>query len=294
MPTPSCGPSRRTRCCGRRSRRWRSSTGRSTATGSPRPSTAPPGIVPRLRQRVQSNPLSIAPPRWEVDPNFDLDFHVRWLRPAAGGSLRDVLDLAEPIAMQGFDRARPLWEVDVVEGLDEGRSALILKLHHAITDGVGGVKLAMHLFDLDRDGTDQRRAAGRAAGPRDEPARADRSTPSTTSGAAALGIARRSAATVAGAAASVASRRRRHRAPPGRHPRVGRAHAGPGHQPAVRRAHRPLALGALRRAPPARRRPEGRGPRRRRQAQRRLRRRRRRRPAALPPPARLGGRAPCA
>jgi hypothetical protein len=73
-------------------------------------------LVPRLRQRVRSNPMSIAPPRWEVDPHFDLDFHVRFLRAAGDGSLRDVLDMAEPIAMQGFDRARPLWEVDVVDG----------------------------------------------------------------------------------------------------------------------------------------------------------------------------------
>jgi WS/DGAT/MGAT family acyltransferase len=108
-------------------------------------------LVPRLRQRVVSNPYSVAPPRWELDPNFDLSFHLRRVR-ADGGTLRHVLDLAEPIAMQGFDRARPLWEVTAVDGLDDGRAAVILKLHHSITDGVGGVKLAMHLFDLDRDG----------------------------------------------------------------------------------------------------------------------------------------------
>lgn len=109
--------------------------------------------VPRLRQRVQSNPWSIAPPRWEVDPNFDLAFHVRFARAAGDGTLREVLDLAEPVAMQGFDRARPLWELHVVEGLDGGRSAMILKLHHSITDGVGGMELAMELFDLDQGGT---------------------------------------------------------------------------------------------------------------------------------------------
>ena len=66
--------------------------------------------------------------------------------------------------MQGFDRARPLWEVVVVEGLEDGRAALILKLHHSITDGVGGVKIAMNLFDLERDGADRRADARRAAG----------------------------------------------------------------------------------------------------------------------------------
>jgi WS/DGAT/MGAT family acyltransferase len=108
-------------------------------------------LVPRLRQRVMSNPLSVAPPRWEVDPNFDLDYHLRWTRAGGDGSLRDLLDMAQPIAMQGFDRARPLWEFVVVDDLAEGRAGLIIKIHHAITDGVGAVKIAMHLFDLERD-----------------------------------------------------------------------------------------------------------------------------------------------
>src|SRR4051812_28877332 len=108
-------------------------------------------LVPRLRQRVVSNALSIAPPRWEFDPNYDLDYHLRWMRAPGEGSLRDLLDVAQPIAMQGFDRARPLWEFTVVEGLAEGRAGLIMKIHHAITDGVGAVKIAMHLFDLEPD-----------------------------------------------------------------------------------------------------------------------------------------------
>src|SRR3954453_17020892 len=74
-------------------------------------------LVPRLRQRVVSNALSIAPPRWEFDPNYDLDYHLRWTKAPGEGSLRDVLDLAQPIAMQSFDRARPLWEFVVVDEL---------------------------------------------------------------------------------------------------------------------------------------------------------------------------------
>ena len=107
-------------------------------------------LVPRMRQRVRSNPLSIAPPRWEVDPNFDLDFHLRFVRAGGDRSVRSVLDLAEPIAMQGFDRARPLWEITVAEGLDDDRAALILKVHHAITDGVGAVQIALVMFELER------------------------------------------------------------------------------------------------------------------------------------------------
>jgi WS/DGAT/MGAT family acyltransferase len=108
-------------------------------------------VIPRLRQRVVGNPLSIAPPRWEVDPHFDLEYHVRWMRSPGDGSIRDLLDVTEPVAMQGFDRARPLWEFVVVEGLEGGRSALIQKVHHAVTDGVGGVKMAMALLDLERE-----------------------------------------------------------------------------------------------------------------------------------------------
>lgn len=107
-------------------------------------------VVPRLRQRVLGHPYSVAPPRWAVDPNFDLDYHLRWMRTIDEGTLREVFDIAEPIAMQGFDRARPLWEFTVVEGLEDGRAAVIAKIHHAITDGVGGVKLMMELLDLER------------------------------------------------------------------------------------------------------------------------------------------------
>jgi WS/DGAT/MGAT family acyltransferase len=108
-------------------------------------------LIPRLRQRAVSPPFSVAPPAWVTDPNFDLRYHLRWVRAGGEGSLRDLLDLAAPIAMQSFDRARPLWEFTVVEGLAEGRAALVQKVHHSVTDGVGGVKLAMMLLDLERE-----------------------------------------------------------------------------------------------------------------------------------------------
>ncbi len=107
-------------------------------------------LVPRMRQRVRGNPLSIAPPRWEVDPNFDLNFHLRFVRAGGDRTLRSVLDLAEPISMQGFDRARPLWEMLVVDDLADGKAAVIMKIHHAITDGVGAVKIALVMFELER------------------------------------------------------------------------------------------------------------------------------------------------
>jgi WS/DGAT/MGAT family acyltransferase len=111
-------------------------------------------IIPRLRQRVVGNPYSMAPPRWEVDPNFDLGYHLRTVRAGGTGSEQDVLELAQWVGMQGFDRARPLWELYLVDGLADGRSALIQKVHHAITDGVGSIQIALTLFDLERNPSD--------------------------------------------------------------------------------------------------------------------------------------------
>lgn len=108
-------------------------------------------MVPRMRQRVRGNPLSVAPPRWEVDPHFDLRYHLRWVRAAGDRDLRSVLDMAEPMAMQGFDRARPLWEMLVITDLVDGGAALVMKIHHAITDGVGAVQIALVLFELERE-----------------------------------------------------------------------------------------------------------------------------------------------
>ena len=104
-------------------------------------------IIPRLRQRVVTDPLGIAPPKWEDDPNFEVRFHLRRLRVPEPGSERDLLDLAEPIAMTAFDKDRPLWELYVVEGLAGGRCAMIMKLHHAISDGVGLVRMTECLIE---------------------------------------------------------------------------------------------------------------------------------------------------
>lgn len=104
---------------------------------------------PKLRQRAVGNPVSPLPPRWETDPNFDFAYHVRWERlPKRSGNLSDVLEIAETISEQDFDRARPLWEIHVITGLVRGGAAVIVKIHHSITDGVGGMMMAATLFDL--------------------------------------------------------------------------------------------------------------------------------------------------
>jgi diacylglycerol O-acyltransferase len=108
-------------------------------------------LIPRLRQRVVTPMLRVGPPCWSADTQFDLSYHLRRVRAPEPGSFECVLDLARNAAMAGFDRARPLWEYTVVDGLEGGGAAFVLKVHHSITDGVGGMKMLMMLFDLERD-----------------------------------------------------------------------------------------------------------------------------------------------
>ena len=107
--------------------------------------------IPRLRQRVVELPGFVSRPIWVRDPYFDLDYHLRWVRAPGAGSLESVFDLAAVQAMTSFDRTRPLWEFMVVEGLDGGRAAVIQKLHHAVTDGVGGMLLMDRVYDREPD-----------------------------------------------------------------------------------------------------------------------------------------------
>jgi diacylglycerol O-acyltransferase / wax synthase len=110
--------------------------------------------VPKLRQRVVGNPVSLVPPRWELDPNFDLTYHLRWVAaPRKDSTLRPALDLAQTMAEQDFDRHRPLWEMTLMTGLPRGQAALVIKIHHAITDGMGGLAMGAAMLDLAREST---------------------------------------------------------------------------------------------------------------------------------------------
>jgi WS/DGAT/MGAT family acyltransferase len=110
-------------------------------------------IVLRMRQHVVEPVVPLTSPQWVVDPDFDLTYHVRRVRLPEPGTIRQLLDFAQPIHAAPLDTARPLWEVHLVDGLTEGeaRAALILKMHHAISDGIGGIALAGELYDDERD-----------------------------------------------------------------------------------------------------------------------------------------------
>jgi len=108
--------------------------------------------IPRLRQHVVDQQPGMAPPRWMTDPNFDLDYHYSWARlPGRRNARRDVLDHAQRFASRSFDKDRPLWELCVVEGLPGRRAAFVMKVHHAIADGLGMVQLLAQMVDLEAD-----------------------------------------------------------------------------------------------------------------------------------------------
>jgi WS/DGAT/MGAT family acyltransferase len=110
--------------------------------------------IPRLHQKVAASTARMAPPLWVDDPAFDLDFHVRRIGLPAPGTDRQLLDYAAAEFQDPFDRARPLWRYTIVEGLTGDRAALLAKMHHTITDGVGGIRLSAMFVDLERDAAD--------------------------------------------------------------------------------------------------------------------------------------------
>ena len=106
--------------------------------------------LPSFRHRLVEAPLRLSTPRWLVDPNFDLSYHVRWIGAPGDGSLDGVLEFARQSAMSGLDRKRPLWIVTVVEGLKGGQAALILTVNHVMSDGTGLLAIFGLLGDLTR------------------------------------------------------------------------------------------------------------------------------------------------
>lgn len=110
-------------------------------------------VVPRLRHVLSTAPMDLTPPRWMPDPNFDLSWHLRRVALPPPADLAAVLEFARTEIMTAFDPARPLWTFTVLTGLPGGRSAAVLKVHHSLTDGVGGIQIAGEVLDFTREGT---------------------------------------------------------------------------------------------------------------------------------------------
>ncbi|MBM7368543.1 WS/DGAT/MGAT family acyltransferase [Gordonia hydrophobica] len=108
-------------------------------------------MAPRFRQRVIESPLHTGTPSWEVDPDFDLHYHLRRVRVPGDGSMRDLFTLCEQLAMTPLDSARPPWEGYLIDGLANGKTAYLLKGHHALTDGLGAIRVLAQLHSTTRD-----------------------------------------------------------------------------------------------------------------------------------------------
>jgi diacylglycerol O-acyltransferase / wax synthase len=108
-------------------------------------------LVPRYRQRLAFVPFDQGRPVWVDDPHFKVTYHVRHTALPRPGGDDELKRLAGRVFSQALDRARPLWELWLVEGLAENRFALLSKTHHALVDGVSGVDIATVLFDSSPD-----------------------------------------------------------------------------------------------------------------------------------------------
>ena len=104
-------------------------------------------LVPRYRQKVRFVPLEMGRPLWEDDPNFNLTYHVRHTALPSPGGQAQLRNLVGRVMSQMLDRTKPLWEMWVVEGLEDGHWALISKTHHAMVDGVAGTDLLAVMLD---------------------------------------------------------------------------------------------------------------------------------------------------
>jgi len=105
-------------------------------------------LAPRFRHKVRTVPLNLALPVWVEDPHFDLDFHLRRAAVPSPGGRHELTGYVQRILSRPLDRSRPLWELYVLEGLEDGHVATLLKVHHAMIDGLAGVQLAAALWDL--------------------------------------------------------------------------------------------------------------------------------------------------
>ncbi|MGP0033241.1 MAG: WS/DGAT/MGAT family O-acyltransferase [Solirubrobacteraceae bacterium] len=108
-------------------------------------------LVPRYRQRLAFVPFDQGRPVWVDDPHFNVRYHVRHTALPRPGGEAQLKRLAGRVFSQALDRGRPLWELWLVEGVAEGRFALLSKTHHALVDGVSGVDIATVLFDTSPD-----------------------------------------------------------------------------------------------------------------------------------------------
>jgi len=108
-------------------------------------------LVPRYRQKVRFVPFELGRPVWVDDPHFNIEYHLRHTALPSPGGESELRKLVGRVMAQQLDRSKPLWEIWVVEGLEDGRWAMLAKTHHALVDGVSGTDLLAVIMDLRAD-----------------------------------------------------------------------------------------------------------------------------------------------
>ena len=105
--------------------------------------------LPEFRRRLAFVPFDLHRPVWFDDPDFDIDYHVRHIAVPSPGRPDQLADIVGDIAGRPLDRARPLWEFWVIEGIEDGGVVVVARMHHATIDGVSGSSLLTSILDLE-------------------------------------------------------------------------------------------------------------------------------------------------
>jgi diacylglycerol O-acyltransferase / wax synthase len=128
-------------------------------------------LIPRYTTRLEQAPLGLANPVWVEDESFDVERQVRRVAVPAPGGDAELCELVGQAMSERLDRGRPLWQLLVIEGLADGRTALLAKMHHALVDGIAAVDVSTVILDPTPEGLDLPPPPERAAA---EPRRAAR------------------------------------------------------------------------------------------------------------------------
>jgi WS/DGAT/MGAT family acyltransferase len=108
-------------------------------------------LMPAMSRKLVVPPLNFGRPHWIKDPDFDIDYHLRRIAVPAPGGDHELAELAGDISSRPLDRAHPLWEMWVVENLQDDKIAIFAKMHHSTIDGISGANMMVYLFDLEAE-----------------------------------------------------------------------------------------------------------------------------------------------
>ncbi len=103
-------------------------------------------LTPRYRQKVRFVPLGLGEPVWVDDPHFNIDYHLRHTAVPSPGTDNQLRATAARVFSQHLDRSKPLWEIWMVQGLEDERWALLSKVHHCMVDGVAATDMMSLMF----------------------------------------------------------------------------------------------------------------------------------------------------